>query len=122
MNGASSRNVRDRAAEFLRLQIPAKFERPRGLYLVGVCLLVVVTTALVGSLYEGPWYLKIWYGFSVSFLLPVVLLLGLLIPFLAVVGLWRLIRNGIPSGIDALRAARGRHTGAHSAPTPRSAH
>ncbi len=121
MNGASSRNVMDRAASLLRLRLPAKFERPRGIYIAGLALLVVVTTALVGSLYEGPWYWQIWYGFFVSFLLPVVLLLALLIPALAFVGLWLLIRNCVSGLADALHGLSSGGTGAGSNPTPSSA-
>ncbi len=121
MNGASSRNVMDRAASLLRLRLPAKFERPRGIYIVGLCLLVVVTTALVGSLYEGPWYWQIWYGFFISFLLPVILLLGLLLPVLTLAGLWLLVRSNVPNWIDALHGLRSRETGAPPSPTPNSA-
>ncbi len=118
MNGASSRNAMDRAASLLRLRLPAKFERPRGIYIAGLCLLVVVTTALVGSLYEGPWYWQIWYGFFVSFLLPVLLLFGLLLPLLALTGLWLLARNLI---LGLTNALGGRETGARSSLTSSSA-
>ncbi|MDD5264543.1 MAG: hypothetical protein PHU43_06870 [Candidatus Bipolaricaulis sp.] len=121
MNGAASRNVMDRAASLLRLRLPAKFERPRGIYIAGLCLLVVVTTALVGSLYEGPWYWQIWYGFFVSFLLPVALLLVLLVPFLAVVVLWLLARNLVYGLADILASLRSQETGAPSSPTPSGA-
>ncbi|MCX6093470.1 MAG: hypothetical protein NTY63_01435 [Candidatus Bipolaricaulota bacterium] len=121
MNGASSRNVMDRAASLLRLRLPAKFERPRGIYIAGLCLLVVVTTALVGSLYEGPWYWQIWYGFFVSFLLPILLLLGLLLPLLALAGLWLLARSLVLSSMDALHGLRSGEKGSSSSPTPSSA-
>ncbi|MEN6368810.1 MAG: hypothetical protein ABFD77_03815 [Thermotogota bacterium] len=121
MNGASSRNVMDRAGEFLRLRLPARFERPRGIYIAGLCLLVVVTTALVGSLYEGPWYWQIWYGFSVSFLLPILLLLGLLLPVLALTGLWLLGRSLILGSMDALHGLRSGEKRSDSSPTPSGA-
>ena len=108
----------DRATSLLRLRLPAKFERPRGIYIAGLCLLVVVTTALVGSLYEGPWYWQIWYGFFVSFLLPVILLVGLLLPVLVLVGFWLLVRSRAPGWIDALHATRTRRVGAHSTHPP----
>mgnify|MGYP001765712521 CR=1 FL=1 len=119
MNGAMSRRFGDRAGEFLRLRIPARFERPRGLFVALLGLLVVVTTVLVGSLYEGPWYWQIWYGFFVTFLLPVALVLGLLVPVLALAGLWYLIGSVTPRWIADRR--EGRNADAASSPTPSGA-